>query len=347
MSPGTTAARQFPRTLASLALLLMIGGVACRRSSRGADIRDGHHDLGHNGVWLQHGWLGDNRWFEVNDKVDRIPTFRSPESIRQLGARLRSHHITDLFPHLCPSDRTGRIAAVDDTQVERFLDEIGPVRVLPWVGGTLGGSAHPDDVAWRSGFASSIAELLRRHPRLAGVQINIEPMPTGRTDYLQTLSEVRRAMPAGKILSIAAYPPPTPLHPFPEVHWDEDYFRSVAARADQMAVMMYDTALREQKPYQNLMNVWTEQVLAWSGSAKVLLGIPAYEDAGVNYHDPSVENIANALVGVHAALERTPALPPNYQGVAIYCDWEMNGHKWADFDARFLRASAATSPASR
>ena len=103
-----------------------------------------------------------------------------------------------------------------------------------------------------------------------------------------------------------------------------------------MAVMMYDTALREPNLYQRLMKVWTEQVLAWSGSASVLLGIPAYEDAGVGYHDPSVENIANALAGIHAGLEPTPALPQNYQGVAIYCDWEMNAQKWADFDARLL-----------
>jgi hypothetical protein len=336
MPPGTTAARRFPRALASLALLALIGGAAYRWRSRGGDVRGGHHDLGHNGIWLQHGWLGDDHWFEVNNKVDRISSFRSPESIRQLGARLRSHHITDLFPHLCPSDRSGRIAAVDDAQVERFLDEVGPMRVLPWVGGTLGGSAHPDDVAWRNGFAASIAELLRSHPRLAGVQINIEPMPSGSADYLQTLNEVRRAMPPGKILSIAAYPPPTPLHPFAEVHWDQAYFKSVAARADQMAVMMYDTALREPNLYQRLMKVWTEQVLAWSGSASVLLGIPAYEDAGVGYHDPSVENIANALAGIHAGLEPTPALPQNYQGVAIYCDWEMNAQKWADFDARLL-----------
>jgi hypothetical protein len=340
MSPGTTDARRFLRTVASLALLAIIGGAAYWWRSHGADIRGGHHDLGHNGIWLQHGWLGDNHWFEVNDKVDRIPTFRSPVSIRQLGARLRSHHMTDLFPHLCPTDRAGRIAAVDDAQVERFLDEVGPMRVMPWVGGTLGGSAHPDDVAWRSGFAASIAELLDRHPRLAGVQINIEPMPSGNADYLQTLNEVRRAMPRGKILSIAAYPPPTPLHPFAEVHWDEAYFKDVAARADQMAVMMYDTALREPKPYQQLMDVWTQQALAWSGSARVLLGIPAYEDAGVDYHDPGIENITNALAGIHAALERTPALPQNYQGVAIYCDWEMNAQKWADFDARFLHAPA-------
>src|SRR6516165_4253761 len=102
MPPGTTAARRFPRALASLALLALIGGAAYRWRSRGGDVRGGHHDLGHNGIWLQHGWLGDDHWFEVNNKVDRISSFRSPESIRQLGARLRSHHITDLFPHLCP-----------------------------------------------------------------------------------------------------------------------------------------------------------------------------------------------------------------------------------------------------
>jgi hypothetical protein len=329
--------RRQPRVaVAALAIFILIAGAALLIRSRGATPRGGRHDLGRNGIWLQHGWLGDDLWFQNNKKVDRIPSFRSEEAVRGLGSRLRAHHITDIFPHLCPTDQSGRIAAVDDAQVERFLDLIAPVRVIPWVGGTRGGSAHPDHPDWRQGFASSIADLLRKHPRLAGVQINIEPMPSDDSDYLATLDEVRRAMPTGKLLSIAAYPPPTVLHPFPEVHWNERYFKQVASRADQMAVMMYDTALREPETYRHLMDDWTGEVLAWSGEAKVLLGIPAYEDAGVGYHFPDVENIEHSLAGIHAHLGRLPRLPENYQGVAIYCDWEMNAQKWSAFDASFI-----------
>src|SRR6185295_20422448 len=103
-------------------------------------------------------------------------------------------------------------------------------------------------------------------------------------DFLRLLDELHAALPKGKLLSIAAYPPPTRWHPYPDVHWDEVYFRQVSSHADQMVVMMYDTSLKVPKIYQSLMASWTREVLAWSGEKPVLLGLPAYEDANVEYH---------------------------------------------------------------
>jgi hypothetical protein len=42
---------------------------------------------------------------------------------------------------------------------------------------------------------------------------------------------------------------PTVWQPFLDVHWEESYFKEVARRADQLAVMMYDTALPSGKLY--------------------------------------------------------------------------------------------------
>jgi len=141
---------------------------------------------------------------------------------------------------------------------------------------------------------------------------------------------------ARPVFVIAAYPPPTRWHPFEEVHWDEAYFRQVAARCDQLAVMMYDTALRVPKAYQKLMADWTVEVLAWSEGKPVLLGVPTYSDAGVGYHHPEVENLSNALAGIHRGLQRR-ALPKSYQGVAIYCHWETDAAEWDYFREHFLK----------
>ena len=54
-----------------------------------------------------------------------------------------------------------------------------------------------------------------------------------------------------------------------------------------------------------------------------LLGVPAYEDAGVNYHHPQVENIRSALQGIAASDHKNEA-----NGIAIYCEWEMDENKW-------------------
>jgi hypothetical protein len=239
-------------------------------------------------------------------------------------------------PHAeCPASRR------DASALERFLDHFDDSKVVPWVGGVLDNHCSPDSPQWRTNFISSVLALLQSHPRLAGVQVNIEPMPTGNPDFLILLEELRQAMPEGKILSVAAYPPPTRWHPYPDVHWDEDYFRQVARRADQLAPMMYDTAIQCPKVYQHLMSSWTTEVLDWSGDSEVLLGIPAYDDAGVGYHFPKVENLQNALSGIHAGLSGCESLPKNYAGVAIYCEWEMDRQEWSQFEKEFGKAPDA------
>ena len=238
-------------------------------------IRDGRHDRGSNGIWLQHGWLGDDAWFDRYGK-DRA-LFRSDERVASLATLLSDHGIKYVFPHLCPCDVDGGIAAVDGTQTERFLDHFHRFEVVPWVGSVLGEHAFPESSRWRNNFVASVADLLRAHPRLAGVQVNIEPMPSGTLGFLDLLDELRAAMPREKVLSVAAYPPPTILHPFPAVHWDEGYLREVAKRVDQIVPMMYDTALSSSKLYRNLMAAWTTEILAWSEGSQVLLGVPAYD----------------------------------------------------------------------
>jgi hypothetical protein len=81
---------------------------------------------------------------------------------------------------------------------------------------------------------------------------------------------------------------------------------------------------------------WTREVLAWSGTTPVLLGLPAYDDAGVGYHRPEVENLPTGLAGIHAGLSASsPAA--NYQGVALYSDWELDDGEWRHFREHFLK----------
>ena len=174
------------------------------------------------------------------------------------------------------------------------------------------------------------------HPRFAGVHLNVEPLTSGDQAFLKFLDQLRTAIPSGKILSIAAYPPPTRWHPFPEVHWEESYFREVARRTDQLAVMMYDTSLRVPKLYQRLMSDWTVEVLEWSEGKPVLLGVPTYDDAGTEYHRPDVENLENALLGIHQGLS-AKSLPTNYQVIVIYCEWETDATEWNAVRERFLK----------
>lgn len=311
-----------------LLLFAVIGllGLSYFLWSPGKRVVDGRHDLGTNGIWLQHGWLGDDRWFERYRKNKEL--FRNEAQIGELAQLLSGHGVNYVFPHLCPCSSDGKIAPVDSIQTERFLDHFGDFSVLPWVGGVLDMHCLPESTDWRNNFITSVLELLQTHPRLGGVHLNIEPMPTGNADFLVLLDELREAIPEGKLISVAAYPPPTRWHPFEDVHWDESYYREVAKRSDQIVPMMYDTAIKFPKFYQHLMSQWTKEVLEWSGETQVLLGIPAYDDAEVEYHFPHVENIQSALSGIHAGLSKYKTLPENYAGISIYCEWEMDQREW-------------------
>ena len=141
--------------------------------SPGLKVQGGRHDLGRNGIWLQHGWLGANEWFVRYDKLDRIQTFRDRQYIDRFASLLARHHITDVFPHVAPTRPNGRLPPVDQAQMERFLDGFGSFRVMPWIGGVMGKTVWIADKQWRQEFVSSAAKLLAQHPRLAGIHLNI------------------------------------------------------------------------------------------------------------------------------------------------------------------------------
>ncbi len=307
-----------------------------RQWQPGLDIQDGCHNLKLNGIWIQHGWLGDDDWFKRYHKQDLIGHFRNTKNIQKLAKLLRDHHITDVFPHLCPTSPDGEIASSDNLQIKRFLNEFKGFRVMPWVGGVSGVQAFPADLKWQQRFAESIRSLLLEYPQFHGIHINIEPCRTGNKEYLEMLDQVRNALPEGKVLSIAAFPPPTLFHPFPDVHWDENYYKKVCTRVDQVVVMMYDTSLRMQKAYKYIMGSWSKNVLIWSNGTDVLFGLPTYDDPGVGYHLPKVENLENSLLGIHEGLKSFDILPTNYQGVALYCEWEMDESEWFHYKEHFL-----------
>ncbi len=124
-------------------------------------------------------------------------------------------------------------------------------------------------------------------------------------------------------------PPPTRWHPFPNVHWSPEYLRQTADHADQLCVMMYDTALRYEKFYIALMCSWTSQLIKAVSDTRceLLFGLPAYDDADTGYHNPAVENLHSALSGCAAGL--TGQAKKSFAGFAVYCEWEMTPEKWS------------------
>ncbi len=328
--------KKFMKSLKRIAMTLIIFIIVVIVSywlwSPGAKVVDGRFDLGHNALWLQHGWLGDDSWFERNHRDKN--KFRSEEKITELFKKLQGHNINILYPHLCPTTYQGQIPKVDEKQTKLFLKLAADyhLKVIPWVGGVFNAQVNLKSKKWRQIFINSIIELFTKYPQLAGIQLNIEPLPNGNNDFIVLLKELRKSYPKEKILSIAAYPPTTFLHPYKNVHWDMDYYTEMAPFVDQMAIMMYDSALKYSKVYQTIMKSWTKQLLTndalQKNNVKILLGVPVYDDEETLYHNPKIENLYNALIGINGGLNSFSKLPASYQGIAIYCEWEMHNDEW-------------------
>ena len=323
------------RTLYAFSAVGLLCGLVYLLWQPGKWFEDGRHDRGTNALWIGHGWMGDDVWFDMHRRERSL--FRAAGPIASLRDLCATNHIDTVYPHVCPCHYDGSIAAVDDAQTERLLAGLKGIRVIPWLGGVNGKQVDLTSNAWQSNFVQSAMALLNDHPGFAGIQINIEPLPSGDRDFIRLIRSLREELPDDKALSVAGYPPPTRWHPHPDVHWEEAYVREVAGVVDEIAFMMYDAGQRAPKLYQGLMKKWTRECLAWAGDCEVLLGVPTYDDEGVGYHHPRVENMEHALRGIHGGLNAMAPLPANYRGLAIYCGWETDSEEWALWRKGFTR----------
>jgi len=295
----------------------------------------GRFDRSRNAVWLEHAWLSASS---------------TPAAGEALVRRMRARGIRTLYPHLCPMQRDGSLPAdFSPEALKRLLTAARragpgetPLRVVPWVGGVHGKTVFLSDKQQAERFAAECARLTSEFDA-DGVQVNIEPLSSGDTRFLRLLEKIREAIGPEKILSVAAYPPPTRLHPSPMVHWDREMYREVAARADELAVMAYDTGVRTSPVYRRLVADWTVEALRWSaesgnGDVRVFIGIPSYgEESG--YHHPRTENVRNAVAGVNLGLERLAASAGESDrralallaGLAVYRDRTTDALEWREW----------------
>jgi hypothetical protein len=153
---------------------------------------------------------------------------------------------------------------------------------------------------------------------------------------------MRQAIGPGATLSIATRRiwPLFPNAPWPfvgRIAWRSNYYREVAKRVDQVAVMTYDSGL----PLPCLYRQWTrfqaiEVSRAVEGTGvEVLLGIPTSEEETLT-HRPGAENMVSGLQGVIDGLNDLAARPSAVAGVAIYPYWETDETEWAVYESIWL-----------
>jgi hypothetical protein len=306
----------------------------------GPPAKAGEFDRGDNAVWLRRHWMHE------------AP---EPAEIAALVESLRARGIRRIYPFLGPMDRDGWPGWRSNAGPVRYVPEragaflaeikrIAPdIRVIPWTGGNLHSDVRLEDEAQRRAFAEHARRLVALGAD--GVHLNVEPLPSSTPGFPELLRDVKAAI-GDRTLSIAAYPPPTPLHPFPDVHWELPFLRDVCMNANELAVMAYDTAVRSPRAFRELISTWTRELVATlpppsAGGCEWLMGVPTYDD-DAGYHRPDVETIEHSLAGIVSGL-RAAGRPEHFRGVAIYASFTTDQAKWSIYDRLWRGVEPVTS----
>jgi hypothetical protein len=292
----------------------------------------------HNAAWLGVEWVN-----EPNDNA----------TIARLAADLRARHIDTVFVYASylredgTFNSTYRHAASFISQVKQTYPELS---VQAWIGLPLSGSAalsgirgYVDltDPQTREKIATFCSALITEG-EFDGIHLDPEPVRSEDANVLALLEDMRSAIGPEVVLSIAARRiVPGRLNRvrswLEQWAWSGDYYREIARRVDQVAVMAYDSAI----PVAPLYRWFTRgQVIATTqaleGEAvELYLGIPTSEERTLT-HWPSAENMTSGLLGVTAGLEDRRSIPSVLTGVAIYPAWETDAQEWAVYETLWL-----------
>jgi hypothetical protein len=314
-----------------MAVLLVLGALGLSWLGFAPTGDDRPHPFNHdrNAVWLEHRWLEREQ----------------PEADTEaLLAGLERRGVAYVFPHLIPFNSAGRLPLHSRTQMRAFLAaarRVAPgIKVLPWVGGvrrgyrrTRPGSIDLGDLGQRQRIVAECRGLIDEG--FDGIHLNIEPVGDGSDEYLALLRALRTAVGTDRILSLSAIrPSPFAIPAAPNFLWTTDYYRRVAAVADQIVVMAYDTALPTQSLYRRYVayaaQAGTEAILKAHSPARLLMGVPTYDETGM-MHRAGVETPENALLGIVAGL-RGLGGGGTFEGVALYAEWTTDPAEWAAYE---------------
>ncbi|HLA44239.1 MAG TPA: glycosyl hydrolase family 18 protein, partial [Aggregatilineales bacterium] len=259
--------------------------------------------------------------------------------IQNLAADLQSLQIQYGFFYVTYLKENGEFNSTYD-HAETFLHSIKTaapdLQILAWIGIPL---LHTDlsDSDVRRQITSLCHELIEMG--FDGIHLNAEPIHNNNADLLKLLEEIRQTTGEDVILSLAAHrifpilpqilgaPSSAFLEDVPV--WNIEYYQSIGQRVDQIAVMIYDSAMPTSllfRHWSRFQTIYLSQVLQHS-ETQLLLGVPASEKHTPT-HNPDAENMENGLRGIITGLNDHATEREVITGVAIYPYWETSDEEW-------------------
>ncbi|MBC7541454.1 MAG: hypothetical protein H7338_01850 [Candidatus Sericytochromatia bacterium] len=291
---------------------------------------------GRNALWMRHAWVGQPH---------------SGEDVRQLALMLQRHRITDIFVHVGPLDGTGAIDPAKYPHAAEFIQRLkadhSQVCIQAWVGQIEKGGAGPLDLSngqVRTTIIGTAKKLLTLG--FDGIHYNIEPIVSGNPHFVALLRDTHTVTQAlGKIESVSGYKVlplavggvvSQALSRATTAFWDPTYCEEVAGCVDQLAVMMYDTAL----PYDFLYGRATADQIGrltrlLGARIPLFIGVPTYEDQRWTFH-AEAENMESGLRGIRQGIAGIAPDAERNVGVAIYADWTTDPAEWETYRRLWL-----------
>lgn len=314
-------------TVASV-LLFMRGCVFRPASNYTGD----HFNQGRNAVWLGVTWVNEPH-----------PNAEIKTLARDL-AQKQVHYGFVYVSYLRQNGTFNPTFAHTADFLQVFKAEQPTIKLLAWIGLPLRDSFGNVDLSDKSTHQKIVdlcVELVQKMG-FDGIHLDPEIVRDSDASLLLLLEEVRLAIKPA-LLSIATrhIQPvfPNIVVPFGDLFgWHSAYYREVAKRVDQIAVMSYDSTLTSEA----LFRLWMRfQVInisqAVNGTGvELLFGVPTSEESTAT-HNPDTENMVNGLQGIIDGLNDQEAIPAAVAGVAVYPYWETDIREWVIYESVWLR----------
>jgi len=160
----------------------------------------------------------------------------------------------------------------------------------------------------------------------SGVELDIEPIPSGSQWLKGFLREIRAKLKAEYRLHAAI--PPVSSENWVGLTWKEQEALSVLEEIDGVDLMLYDTGAANEKKYIDLLHEnfrFAKKAMSQFSNKKMVLGFAAYKDK-TKKHRLTVENLKIALKALKEFPDSKNLLcHPLSLRVVYYAGWTMDG----------------------
>ena len=297
------------------------------------DLPGRYFNKGHNAAWLSVEWVnGDHDMQDVVALADEL-------------AQRQIKHVFVFVSYMKPNGGFNPTYSHATEFVHALKVTDSNLDVQAWIGLPLknpSGNGYVDlgNAETRHRIVSFCVDMVHEFG-FDGIHLDPEPVVDGDTNVLVLLDDLRRQTGSDASISIATrriWPAQDIRLPIiAKFAWQADYYRRIAQRVDQVAVMTYDSGL----PLPFLYRRWVSmQVVELSqvvddAPVELFVGVPTSEEWTLT-HWPNAENMTSGLQGVLDGLSNPGARPPTVSGVAIYPYWEMDADEWASYESLWL-----------